>query len=212
MKKQSRAEREAVNPQQAYKILKNGNERYLKKLSSERDLSARILQTSRDQNPFAAVLSCIDSRVPVEFIFDQSIGDVFSIRVAGNVVNPDVLASLEFACQVKDAKIIVVMGHTHCGAIAAACEGGAEGNMRQLLGKIQNTVKALKEEQPDAGDEEHFRDEVSVRNVFHSIDEIRKGSKVLKTLEKSGKMQILAALYDVRSGRVRFLDERVQKS
>ena len=208
MNKQSSAKQEAVNPEQAYKILKNGNERYLKKLSSDRDLSARILQTSRDQNPFAAVLSCIDSRVPVEFIFDQSIGDVFSIRVAGNVVNPDVLASLEFACQVKDAKIIVVMGHTRCGAIAAACEGGAEGNMAELLGKIDYAVKAIKEVQPDAGDEECFRDEVSVRNVFHSIDEIRNGSRVLRTLEKSGKMQILAALYEVHSGRVRFLEDR----
>jgi len=212
MKKRSRAEEEAIDPRKAYEILKSGNERYLKKLSSDRDLRTRILQTSRDQNPFAAVLSCIDSRVPVEFIFDQGIGDVFSIRVAGNVVNPDVLASLEFACHVKDAKIIVVMGHTHCGAIAAACEGEAEGNMKQLLGKIQRAVKSINELQTETRDSEQFRDKVSVRNVFYSIAEIRKGSKVLRTLEKSGKMQMLAALYDVRSGRVRFMEENIQKS
>lgn len=205
MKDQNHASDESIDPRMAVEILKKGNDNYLKKLTSDRELRSRILQTSRNQDPFAAVLSCIDSRVPVEIIFDQGIGDVFSIRVAGNVVNPDVLASLEFACQVKNAKVIVVMGHTHCGAIAAACDGDAEGNMKQLLEKIQEAVKQVKVQQPEAGDSEHFRDEVSVCNVFHSIEAIRKGSEVLRTLEKSEKMQILAALYDVRSGRVRFL-------
>ena len=137
MKTQTKSTQETITPEQALEILKRGNDRFAQNLKAQRDLQAQVIETSRGQYPFAAILSCIDSRVPAELIFDQGIGDIFSVRIAGNIVNEDILGSIEYSCKVAGAKVIVVVGHTKCGAVTAACKDVKLGNIEKLLEKIK---------------------------------------------------------------------------
>ena len=177
-----------------------GNQRFLNKNVVNRDLHAQVLATSGGQNPYAVVLSCIDSRVPVELTFDQGIGDIFSARVAGNVVNEDVLGSIEYACGVAGSKAILVLGHTKCGAVTAACQGVELGNITALLSKIKPAINEVKE-RTGAVDVE----EVTKSNVRQSIIEIRSKSTMLSDLEKEGSIKIVGAVYHVEDGSVTFL-------
>ena len=191
---------EGITPNKAIEMLTEGNQRFLNKNVLNRDLHAQVLATSGGQNPYAVVLSCIDSRVPVELTFDQGIGDVFSARVAGNVVNEDVLGSIEYACGVAGSKAILVLGHTKCGAVTAACQGVELGNITALLSKIKPAINEVKE-RTGAVDVE----EVTKSNVRQSIIEIRSKSTMLSDLEKEGSIKIIGAVYHVEDGSVTFL-------
>lgn len=191
---------DGISPDRAIEMLKEGNQRFLNKNESERDLHVQVNQTSGGQFPYAAVLSCIDSRVPVELTFDQGIGDIFSARVAGNIINEDILGSIEYACGVAGSKAILVLGHTKCGAVTAACQGVELGNITALLSKVK---PAIKEVQQRTGQLEV--EEVTKSNVNQSIQEIREKSALLSDLEKDGKIKIVGAVYHVEDGHVTFL-------
>lgn len=185
-----------ITPSSALEMLKEGNQRFLNKSQEERDLNEQVNITSGGQAPFAVVLGCIDSRVPVEVVFDQGIGDVFAARVAGNIVNEDVLGSMEYACKVAGSKLVLVMGHTKCGAVTSACQGVELGNITPLLAKIKPAVEASSNiEDVDA---------VAKLNVEMTIERIRKESSILKEMEDNGEIKMVGAMYSVDSGKVTF--------
>ena len=190
---------DGISPDRAIEMLKEGNQRFLNKNETERDLHVQVNQTSGGQFPYAAVLSCIDSRVPVELTFDQGIGDIFSARVAGNIINEDILGSIEYACGVAGSKAILVLGHTKCGAVTAACQGVELGNITALLSKVKPAIKEVQERTGQLEVEE-----VTKSNVNQSIQEIREKSALLADLEKEGKIKIVGAVYHVEDGRVTF--------
>lgn len=195
-----------VSPDGAIELLKAGNERFLNNQSLGRALAQQVSDTSTGQYPFASVLSCIDSRIPTEVIFDQGIGDIFNARVAGNFVNEDILGSLEFACKLAGSKVIVVMGHTSCGAVKGACDDAKLGNLTQMLEKIKPAVNAI-ETPPNierSSKNLDFVNAVSAKNVEMTIDQIRKESPVLKEMEDEGTIKIVGAMYDVKDGSVKF--------
>ena len=191
---------DGISPDRAIEMLKEGNQRFLNNNETERDLHVQVNQTSGGQFPYAAVLSCIDSRVPVELAFDQGIGDIFSARVAGNIINEDILGSIEYACGVAGSKAILVLGHTKCGAVTAACQGVELGNITALLSKVKPAIKEVQERTGQLEVEE-----VTKSNVNQSIQEIREKSALLADLENEGKIKIVGAVYHVEDGRVTFL-------
>jgi len=172
---------------------------------AQRNLNEQVRETSNGQFPFAVVLSCIDSRVPAELVFDQGIGDIFSVRVAGNIVNEDVLGSIEYSCKVAGSKVIVVMGHTKCGAVTAACRNVELGNISALLEKIKPAVDKVRTGEEEMDDP--AIEKVSVLNVHGSIDRIRNESPILSEMENDGEIQIVGAVYDVKTGEVNFIEE-----
>ena len=201
---------ESLSPIDALEILKEGNQRFCGNLKTNRNLLQQVNETKDGQFPFAAILSCIDSRTPAELIFDQGLGDVFSARVAGNVVNTDILGSLEFACQVAGAKLVVVVGHSRCGAIKGACDGVELGNLTQLLGKIAPAVEAVRDPVDAAARTSanaEFVEAVSHENVRQAVNAISERSDVLMKLQASGAIKIVGAMYDVSDGSVAFLDD-----
>lgn len=195
---------EKLTPDNALQILKEGNARFIQKKREDRDYLKQVSITASGQAPYAAVLSCIDSRVPVEIVFDQGIGDLFSTRVAGNIINADVLGSIEYACKVAGSKLVLIMGHTSCGAVNAACQGVELGNITELLSKIQPAVNTIKGK-VDNFNADHFNF-VSTENVHHSAKSIREQSSILKEMEANGEIKILGATYDVGSGKVNFYE------
>lgn len=202
MKTLTKEIQDSINPSKALELLKAGNERFVENNKFERDLNAQVSQTSGGQYPFGVVLSCIDSRVPAELIFDQGIGDIFSVRVAGNVVNEDVLGSMEYSCKVAGSKIIVVMGHTKCGAVTSACKHVELGNITALLDKIQPAVAEI-----ETGGEMNQEDieKVAILNVQKSIERIRNESPILTEMENNNEISIVGAIYSVERGKVDFL-------
>ncbi|MFD1550814.1 carbonic anhydrase [Putridiphycobacter roseus] len=203
MRTQTKAIQEHLTPADAKRILTEGNQRFTANVKAQRNLQSQVFETSAGQFPFAVILSCIDSRVPAELVFDQGIGDIFSTRVAGNIINEDVLGSMEYACAVAGSKIVVVMGHTKCGAVTSACNRVEMGNITALLSKIKPAVDKVHPAKTDLTDAEI--EEVSIENVKHSIDEIRAHSPILANLEKEGKIAIVGANYSVDSGEVHFM-------
>lgn len=203
MKTQTKYTQETLTPKCAHDILVKGNDRFVQNLKANRNLLSQVEETSTGQYPFAVILSCIDSRVPAELVFDQGIGDVFSARVAGNVINDDILGSMEYACKVAGSKIVVVMGHTKCGAVTAACKHVELGNITTLLEKIKPAVKIYEKADEEMTDE--TIELVSVKNVEFSIAQIRKESPILAEMEKNNEIEIVGAVYDVHSGHVSFL-------
>lgn len=191
---------ENLTPEKALQVLKEGNERFVNSLKKQRNYLDLVNETSSGQFPFAVVLSCIDSRVPVEVVFDQGIGDMFSARVAGNIVNEDILGSIEYGCAVAGSKVVVVLGHTKCGAVTSACEGVEMGNITELLSKVKPAIETVKKEHSNVEVED-----VTIANVHHSIEEIRTKSEILRNLEAEGKIQIKGAVYNVEDGVVTFL-------
>jgi carbonic anhydrase len=203
MKAITKSKQELITPADALIRLIEGNKRFTQNTQVQRDLQEQVADTRAGQYPFAAVLSCIDSRVPVEMVFDQGIGDVFSARVAGNIVNEDMLGSIEYACKVAGSKLVVVMGHTKCGAVTAACKNVELGNITALLSKIKPAVeKCSKGVEMDA----EAIEEVAIQNVLLSIENIRKESPILAEMEKEAQIKIVGAIYNVASGAVAFLD------
>jgi carbonic anhydrase len=200
MNAQTQESQAQITPQKAHQMLVEGNQRFVANKRASRNLNQQILDTNEGQYPFAAILSCIDSRVPAEIVFDQGIGDIFSARVAGNIVNEDILGSLEYSCKVAGSKLIVVLGHTKCGAVTAACKQVELGNITALLRKIQPAVaKVNKEVTPES------IEETSRVNVALSIENIRKESPILAEMETNGDIKIVGAVYHVATGHVDFI-------
>ena len=190
-----------IFPDDALDRLKAGNKRFLKNRNSGRNLLEQVKITGDGQFPFAALLSCIDSRVPAELVFDQGIGDIFNVRVAGNIVNEDVLGSLEYSCKVAGSKLVLVLGHTRCGAVTSACKHVELGNITPLLKKIEPAVRELVKGELSP----ELIEEVGVKNVENSIALIRERSPILREMEEKGEIRIAGAIYDVTSGAVNFL-------
>jgi carbonic anhydrase len=201
-------EQAALTPYEVIELLRQGNQRFVRNDLTLRDHSAMVRRSTGAQYPKAIVLSCVDSRVPVEDVFDRGIGDVFVARVAGNFVNSDILGSMEFACGVSGAKLILVMGHEHCGAVKAAIDGVEVGNITSMLARIQPAVEAVRASYGGAtrSDNEEFVHEVCERNVLDTIDSIRSDSPMLAELEAEGAIRIVGAIYDMDTGVVSFLD------
>jgi len=203
MKTQTKEIQDQITPKDAYRILVEGNERFVQNQKAQRDLKTQVQETSQGQFPFAVILSCIDSRVPAEIVFDQGIGDIFSVRVAGNIINEDVLGSMEYSCKVAGSKVIVVLGHTKCGAVTAACQNVELGNITALLNKIDPAVQMIR-----TGDESMTEEEiekVTVKNIQLSIERIKKESPILAEMENAGEIEILGAVYSVQNGSVLFV-------
>lgn len=205
MKTQTKNIQDNLTPKDAYKILVEGNQRFVKNEKAQRNLQDQVFETSNGQYPFAVILSCIDSRVPAELVFDQGIGDIFSVRVAGNIVNEDVLGSVEYGCKVAGSKIVVVMGHTKCGAVTAACKNVELGNITPLLNKIKPAVNDVKMNSENTGEMSSTSiEKVAVLNVELSIKRIRKESPILSEMENNNEIEIIGALYNVSNGHVEF--------
>ena len=204
MNAQTKETQQSLSPKGAIDLLVDGNKRFIDNQKENRDLLMQVSQTSSGQFPFAAVLSCIDSRVPVELVFDQGIGDLFSVRVAGNIINEDVLGSLEYSCKVAGSKVIVVLGHTACGAVNSACKGVELGNITPLLEKIKPAIANIKSKSSD--NYELNCDDVSDENVRVSISQIRSESPILAEMEQNGEIKIVGASYSVENGKVTFFD------
>lgn len=198
----------AITPQKALEMLKEGNERFIQKNNLNVDYETQINGTASGQWPYAVVLSCIDSRVPIEIIFDQGIGDVFSARVAGNFVNTDILGSIEYACKVAGSKLVVVLGHTGCGAVKGACDHVALGNITAMLEKIMPAVDAVKT--PEGTDRssknKDFVNQVVRKNVELTMVNMTDKSSVLKDMENQGEINIIGGVYDVATGKVNFFE------
>jgi len=192
----------AITPELAIEILEKGNKRFISNLKVNRDLLQQVNETSDGQHPFAVVLSCIDSRTSAELIFDQGLGDIFSVRIAGNIINEDILGSMEFSCKVAGAKIIVVLGHTRCGAIKGACEGVKLGNLTSLLSKIKPAIDAVKNKNSNIDENpREFIENVAALNVELAIQQIQRDSSTLNKMIEDGEIAIIGGIYDVKSGK-----------
>jgi carbonic anhydrase len=209
MKAHTRETQATMTPDKSLQFLKEGNQRFQNNLKANRNLLEQVNDTSDGQFPFATILSCIDSRVSAELVFDQGLGDIFSVRIAGNFVNSDILGSMEFACKLAGTKLIVVLGHTACGAIKGACDDARLGNLTGMLAKIKPAVKAVTEPQdPNLrnSNNSEFVDNVAAKNVQLTIDRILEESDVLAEMEKNGEIKIVGAIYDVNTGAVNFFE------
>ncbi len=205
MKAHTSETQSTMTPEKALNFLKEGNQRFLENMKLNRNLIDQVDQTRRGQFPFATILHCIDSRVSAELLFDQGIGDIFSIRIAGNFVNDDILGSMEFASKLAGTKLILVMGHTHCGAIKGACDHVEMGNLTTLLEKLQPAVKAVEPKYTTLGSgNAELVQEVADVNVKLTIEQIRSRSSILKEMEDKGEIAIVGAMYDIESGNVIF--------
>ncbi len=207
MKTHNRETQASTTPQHALQFLREGNERFVKNLKANRDLLQQANQTRDGQWPFATILSCIDSRTSAELIFDQGLGDIFSIRVAGNVVNTDILGSMEFACRVAGSKLLVVLGHTNCGAIKGACDRVEMGNLTELLAKIQPAIyqerTVLDPEQRTSKNHE-FVESVARINVRRSVKAVIERSFILEQLVEDEKIGVVGATHNLETGVVDF--------
>ncbi len=208
MKAHNKETQGAMTPQSAVQALKDGNQRFLDNKPVHRDLLGQVNDTQSGQYPYAIVLSCVDSRVPAEIVFDQGIGDIFSARVAGNSVNEDILGSMEYACKVAGSKLVVVLGHTSCGAVSAACDDVMLGNITPLLAKIRPSVAAVSEPK-DAAERtsanKTFVNNVVAKNVELAIENIHLHSAILKEMDDNGEIDIVGAVYNVADGSVSFM-------
>ena len=195
----------AITPSMAIEILKEGNKRFMNNLKANRNLLEQVNDTSDGQHPFAVILSCIDSRTSAELIFDQGLGDVFSVRIAGNIINEDILGSMEFACKVAGAKLIVVLGHSKCGAIKGACDHVEMGNLTALLSKIQPAVfdeKSVLDNRNSSNSE--FVEKVASINVTRTVNAIVERSPILKEMIENGEIGIIGGMHTISNGEVVF--------
>lgn len=203
----AKACQETATPKLILDRFKSGNERFVNGKTTTRNYIQQVKATAAGQYPLASVVSCIDSRAPAEIIFDKGIGDIFNARVAGNIVNEDILGSLEFASKVAGAKLIVVMGHSSCGAIKGACDDAKLGNLTGLIAKIKPAVAAVPNDGKDRSSKNYaFVEQVAERNVHMTVQMIRDKSPVLKEMEAKGEVMIVGAMYDVATGKVKFYD------
>ena len=209
MNTQTKETQDSMTPQSSLDALKQGNDRFVNGTQVVRNLIAQVEETSTGQYPFATVLHCIDSRVSAEHVFDQGIGDLFSIRIAGNFVNEDILGSMEFACKLAGTKVLVVLGHTACGAVKGACDHARLGNLTALINKIEPAVDAVKTP-ADSGlrnsSNIDFVNDVAAKNVEMTIDNIRTRSSVLSEMEANGEIKIVGGMYDIATGKVAYYE------
>mgnify|MGYP001386428487 CR=1 FL=1 len=218
MQTHSEETQSTMTPAKALRLLQEGNLRFLANLRANRNLSQQVVETRAGQWPFAAVLGCIDSRVPAEIVFDQGIGDIFSARIAGNCVTEEMTGSLEFGCKVAGARLIVVMGHTSCGAIKGACDDVKLGNLTKLLAHLKPAVAAVAEPQDGASrtsKNPEFVQNVAATNVRLMAQKLLDDSAVLREMVEAGAIEIVTAMYDVGSGTVEFArsnGERIEPS
>jgi carbonic anhydrase len=200
-----------ISPEKALQFLKEGNQRFVNNLKVNRNLLEQVNDTREGQWPFAAVLSCIDSRTSAELVFDQGLGDIFSIRIAGNFANQDILGSMEFACNVAGSKLVVVLGHTKCGALkggldAPQIEGLGMDNLNHLIYHFEPCIhEVIKEGEVRSSKNEDLLERLNVCNIKSTINDIRHQSSTLRNLEKEGKIMIVGANYDVETGVVTWL-------
>jgi carbonic anhydrase len=205
MKAHTKETQSTMTPDKSLQYLKEGNQRFQNNLKANRNLLEQVNDTSDGQFPFATILSCIDSRVSAELVFDQGLGDVFSVRIAGNFVNSDILGSMEFACKLAGTKLIVVLGHTACGAVKGACDDARLGNLTGMLAKIKPAVKAVIEPKDPSirnSKNSEFVDNVATKNVQLTIDRIVEESDVLAEMQNNGEIKIIGAMYDINTGTV----------
>jgi carbonic anhydrase len=201
----------AITPSMALEILKEGNNRFVNNLKVNRNLLQQANETSDGQHPFAVILSCMDSRTSAELIFDQGLGDIFSVRIAGNILNEDILGSMEFGCKVAGAKIIVVLGHTKCGAIKGACDHIEMGNLTALLTKIRPAVDDEKTTIENRNsDNEEFVEKVATINVKRTVKSIMERSPILNEMIETGLIGIVGGTYDLTSGKVSFYKDTLK--
>tara|TARA_R110001632_G_scaffold140060_1_gene256015 strand:- start:124391 stop:125020 length:630 start_codon:yes stop_codon:yes gene_type:complete len=209
MKAHTQETQAAITPNTAIDLLKEGNQRFQTNREVNRNLLEQVADTSTGQYPFATILHCVDSRVSAELVFDQGIGDVFSIRIAGNFVNEDILGSMEFTCKLAGTKVIVVLGHTACGAVKGACDDAKLGNLTTLLSKLKPAVEAVNEPSDTSFRNSRnidFVNNVAEKNVHLTIENIRLKSRVLQEMEENGEIKIVGAMYDIKDGSVTFYE------
>ena len=209
MKAQTKEMQASMTPEKSLQELKEGNKRFQANQKADRNLKEQVADTSGGQYPFATILSCIDSRVSSELIFDQGIGDIFSARIAGNFVNDDILGSMEFACKLAGTKLIVVLGHTACGAVKGACDDAKLGKLTGMLEKIKPAVNSVSEpEDPNLRKSSNieFVNKVAEKNVHLTIDKIKADSEVLAAMVKNNEIKIVGGMYDIQSGAVTFYE------
>jgi carbonic anhydrase len=202
----TKEQQDALTPDKVISALKDGNKRFVNNDLTARDHSAQVRKSTLAQFPKAIVLSCVDSRVPVEDVFDRGIGDLFVARVAGNFVNEDILGSMEFACKVSGSKLILVMGHEHCGAVKAAVDDVKLGNITAMLEKIKPAVQNVSYDGERNSKNQEFVHMVCESNVKHTIEQIRMNSTILKEMEDNGEIRIVGAIYNMDSGKVDWLE------
>jgi carbonic anhydrase len=202
--------RDALTPLEVIEVLRRGNERFQNNLKANRNLLQQANDTSDGQHPMAIILSCIDSRTSAELIFDQGLGDVFSCRIAGNVLNADILGSMEFACKLAGAKAVIVLGHTRCGAVKGACDGARLGHLSGLVEKIEAAVQRETTTKTDRNSSNsEFVERVAELNVLLVKEQIQAQSPVLRELLEAGQIALIGGMYDVETGAVSFYEDRM---
>lgn len=209
MKAHTKETQATMTPEKSLQYLKEGNLRFQNNLKANRNLLEQVNDTREGQFPFATILSCIDSRVSAELVFDQGLGDIFSARIAGNFVNEDILGSMEFACKLAGTKLIVVLGHTSCGAVKGACDNAQLGNLTNMLSKIKPAVEAVTEPKDESlrnSSNLEFVNNVAEKNVQLTIDRILNESEVLAEMHNNGEIMIVGAMYDIKDGAVTFFE------
>lgn len=195
-----------LTPDQAIEMLKEGNRRFVNNQLTDKDLAAQVKHGANGQYPFAVILGCIDSRVPAEIVFDQGIGDIFNVRIAGNIINNDILGSIEYGCKVAGSKLVLVLGHTSCGAVKGAVQQVDLGHITELLSKVIPAINSITDPKPDSEEQlGPYINKVAEINVHNSVKNICDRSSVLKELEDEDTIKIIGALYDVKTGIVNFL-------
>lgn len=208
MKTLTKEMQEAITPKMALELLKDGNKRFVNNLKVNRNLLQQVNETSEEQNPFAVILSCIDSRTSAELIFDQGLGDIFSVRIAGNILNEDILASMEFSCKIQGSNIIVILGHTNCGAVKGACDHIEMGNITALLSKIrpaldeETTTKENRNSSNTA-----FVENVTTINVKRTVKSVLERSPIIKEMLEAGTIGIIGGSQNITSGEVIFYED-----
>ena len=205
MKTLTKELQESITPEQALELLKDGNKRFVNNLKANRNLLQQANETSEGQHPFAIILSCIDSRTSAEIIFDQGLGDIFSVRIAGNIMNEDILGSMEFACKVAGSKIITVLGHSNCGAIKGACDHVEMGNLTNLLAKIRPAIDqetTITENRDSTNDE--FVEKVTLINVKRTLSSIVERSPILKEMLEKEEILLVGGVHNIATGEVVF--------
>ena len=207
MRTHTRESQQSLTPAEALQYLKEGNARFCANLKANRNLLQQVNETRDGQYPFAAILSCIDSRTSAELVFDQGLGDIFSIRIAGNFVNDDILGSLEFACKAAGSKLIVVLGHSACGAIKGACDHVQLGHLTSMLSKIRPAVERVRDPQDAAlrnSKNDTFVQAVAEMNVALAVQQIQQRSAILREMLDAGQIGLVGGMYDLTSGQVEF--------
>ena len=208
MRTHNKESQTSMTPEMAINILKEGNERFVSNLKFNRNLLQQVNETRDGQWPFAVVLSCIDSRTSAELIFDQGLGDIFSVRIAGNIINEDILGSMEFACKLAGSKIIIVLGHSKCGAVKGACDHAEMGNLTALLAKIRPAVDDEVETKDNRNSKNaDFVENVASINVKRTVKAIMERSTILEHMIKNGEIGIIGGMHELSTGQVSFYEE-----